>query len=111
MIPDRNGPMLRSVHEGEGDRVSRNRAAAAADELYAVLDGGLVIYLCDFPEAGPYWSTGGSQRSWTSAFSSEVERIIFGGEGVDSLRGLGGIGGGAGVWVRRRLGAGVGRRI
>jgi hypothetical protein len=46
VIPDRNGPMRQSVHEGEGDRVSRKRAAAAVDEtLYEARDGGLDEYL------------------------------------------------------------------
>jgi hypothetical protein len=74
-----------------------------------VRDGGLEeeVYLY-FPETGECpGSTGGNQRSWTSDFSSEAERIIFGGDGVDSLRGLGGIGGGAGVCSRSEVGPGV----
>jgi len=66
----------------------------------------------DFSEVSWYDSKGGSQRSWTSAFSSEAERIIFGGEGVDNLRGFGGIGGGgAGIAPRIRLGVGVAWRM
>lgn len=75
-----------------------------------VRDGGLEVevYLYGFPEVSECpGSTGGNQRSWTSDFSSEAERIIFGGEGVESLRGLGGMGGGAGVCRRREVGPGV----
>jgi len=49
---------------------------------------------------------GGNHRSWRSAFSSLVERlIIFGGEGWDNLLGLGGTIG-AGACVRYEVMAG-----
>lgn len=57
--------------------------------------------------------TFGCHRSWTSCFSSDIERYIFGASGTepDKRRGLGGIGGGAGVWARRLLGEVVGNLI
>jgi hypothetical protein len=112
----RNGVGCNKIvhNKGVGVLFSLNRAAAAAEEVYAMreLGRGVIYRGRDFSEASLYDSNGGIQRSWTSAFSSEAERVIFGGEGVDNLRGFGGIGGGgASVPFRMRLGAGVAWRM
>jgi hypothetical protein len=77
----------------------------------AVLEAGLELFnlldwLYSLSLSG---DTGGSHRSWASAFSSDVERMILGGDGgCDNRRGFGGTKG-AGVCTRCAIlvGAGV----
>ena len=75
----------------------------------AVLEAGLELFnlldwLYSLSASG---DTGGSHLSWASAFSSDVDRIILGGDGgCDNRRGFGGTKG-AGVCTRILVGAGV----
>lgn len=68
---------------------------------------GVRVALRDGVRNGGSIEPGGIQIWRISAFSSDGERTIFGGagiDGVDSLRGFVGMGGGAGVVVRKWLG-------
>lgn len=79
---------VRSInYPGEGERISLSRELVyRAEEYLSRLPGYASRSSC----------VGGIQRWCISCFSSERERTIFGGEGWDKRRGLGGLGG-AGV--------------